>query len=108
MVSANGYRERGMASWYGSEAGSRTAMGVHYNPMGLTAAHKTLPLPTKLRVKNLRNNREIIVVVNDRGPFVGSRLIDLSRGAAKALGINSSAFVEIEALPDTAVPLTAR
>ena len=100
LTSAIGYRERGVASWYGSESGNRTAMGTHFNPQGLSAAHKTLPLPTKVRVTNLHNGRHIDVVVNDRGPFKKGRLIDLSHGAAKRLGIRGLAKVEVEYLED--------
>jgi len=100
LTSPVGYRERGVASWYGSESGNRTAMGFRFNPQGLSAAHKTLPLPTKVRVTNLRNGRYIDVMVNDRGPFKKGRLIDLSQGAAKRLGIRGLAEVEVEYLED--------
>jgi len=88
---AQGYRERGLASWYGYETlrekgGHMTANGEVFNPEGLTAAHKLLPLPTHVRVTNLNNRRSVIVRVNDRGPFVRERLIDLSAGAARQLG----------------------
>jgi rare lipoprotein A len=99
LPSADGYRERGLASWYGSESGNQTAMGVRFDPQGLSAAHRTLPLPTRLRVTNLKNGRQVEVVVNDRGPFVLDRLIDLSHGAARALGIRGTAIVQLEALP---------
>ena len=100
LTSAVGYREQGLASWYGSESGNRTAMGTRFNPQGLSAAHKTLPLPTKVRVTNLHNGRHINVVVNDRGPFKKGRLIDLSHGAAKRLGIRGLSKVEVEYLED--------
>jgi len=85
------YRETGIASWYGYETrnkkgGHMTANGEAFFPEGLTAAHKYLPLPTHVRVTNLENRRSIIVRVNDRGPFVKGRIIDLSAGAAKRLG----------------------
>lgn len=96
MASAAGYSERGMASWYGSESGNKTAMGTRFRPQGITAAHKTLPLPSKVRVTNLHNGRAIDVVVNDRGPFRKNRLIDLSHGAAKKLGIRGTAEVKVE------------
>src|SRR5687768_15626583 len=74
---------QGVASYYGSElAGNRTASGERFNPHGLTAAHRTLPLGTKLRVTNVANGRSVIVRINDRGPFVGKRVIDVSLGAA--------------------------
>lgn len=98
LKTARGYRERGLASWYGWESGDRTAMGTRFNPRALTAAHRTLPLPTKVRVTNLKNKRSVIVTVNDRGPFVPGRLIDLSYGAAKALRLNGLAPVLVEAL----------
>ena len=98
MATAAGYSERGMASWYGSESGDTTAMGTRFRPQGISAAHKTLPLPCKVRVTNLHNGRSIDVVVNDRGPFKKNRLIDLSHGAAKKLGLKGMAEVRVEAL----------
>lgn len=88
---AKTYRQKGIASWYGYETyrqkgGHMTANGEAFDPNGLNAAHKYLPLPTFVRVMNLENNRRIIVRVNDRGPFVKGRIIDLSAGAAKKLG----------------------
>jgi rare lipoprotein A len=96
MASAVGYKEQGIASWYGYESGNRTSMGTRFKPQGYTAAHKTLPLPCKVRVTNLDNGRSIIVLVNDRGPFKKNRLIDLSHGAAKKIGLNGLAKVKIE------------
>ena len=79
---------QGEASYYGHElAGNRTASGERFNPMALTAAHRTLPLGTKLRVTNLANGRDVIVRINDRGPFVGRRLIDVSLAAAREIGM---------------------
>ncbi|MDD5475749.1 MAG: septal ring lytic transglycosylase RlpA family protein [Syntrophales bacterium] len=88
---AASYREKGVASWYGYETyrqpgGRMTANGEAFDPNGLSAAHKHLPLPVFVRVTNLSNKRSIIVRVNDRGPFVDGRIIDLSAGAAKRLG----------------------
>jgi len=88
---AGKYRQKGIASWYGYETlrqkgGHMTANGEAFDPKGLNAAHKYLPLPIYVRVTNLENNRMIIVRVNDRGPFVRGRIIDLSAGAAKKLG----------------------
>ena len=88
---ASSYRQKGIASWYGYETlrqkgGHMTANGEAFDPKGLNAAHKYLPLPTYVKVTNLENNRMIIVRVNDRGPFVKDRIIDLSAGAAKKLG----------------------
>jgi rare lipoprotein A len=98
MRSAAGYSEYGVASWYGSESGNRTAMGTQFRPQGLTAAHKTLPLPTKVRVTNLRNGRSVDVIVNDRGPFKKGRLIDLSHAAARKIGLYGLTKVKIEYL----------
>jgi rare lipoprotein A len=88
---ARTYRQKGIASWYGYETyrqkgGRMTANGEAFDPRGLSAAHKHLPLPIFVRVTNLENHRRIIVRVNDRGPFVKGRIIDLSAGAAKKLG----------------------
>ncbi len=88
---AGRYREKGIGSWYGYETrnkkgGHMTANGEAFDPNGLNAAHKYLPLPTYVRVTNLDNNRSAILRVNDRGPFVKGRIIDLSAGAAKRLG----------------------
>lgn len=88
---AANYREIGIASWYGEETrrqrgGTMTANGEVFNPALPTAAHKYLPLPTHVRVTNLQNGRSIIVRVNDRGPFIKGRIIDLSSGAARRLG----------------------
>ncbi len=100
---AKDYREEGVASWYGYETrrkkgGHMTANGEAFNPNGLNAAHKYLPLPTHVRVTNLENRRSIIVRVNDRGPFVKGRIIDLSAGAARKLGFykKGTARVRVE------------
>jgi rare lipoprotein A len=88
---AKNYRERGIASWYGYETrnkagGHMTANGEVFDPNGLNAAHKYLPLPSHVKVTNLENGRSILLRVNDRGPFVDGRIIDLSAGAARKLG----------------------
>jgi rare lipoprotein A len=84
------YDRLGYASWYGPESGSRTANGEHFRPDGLSAAHTTLPLPSYVEVTSLESGRTILVRVNDRGPFSGGgRIIDLSRGAAQALGLQA-------------------
>ncbi len=104
MTSSSGYRTRGLASWYGTKFHSRrTSSGEDYDMYALTAAHKTLPIPTYVRVKNLSNGREAIVRVNDRGPFHNGRVIDLSYAAAAKLGLlpKGTAPVEIEALSTT-------
>jgi rare lipoprotein A len=82
--------QRGQASWYGHEGGSKTANGERYHPGGLTAAHRTLPMGSRVRVTNNRNGRSVVVRINDRGPFTGGRIIDLSEGAAAAIGIKSN------------------
>ncbi|MDO4975251.1 MAG: septal ring lytic transglycosylase RlpA family protein [Alphaproteobacteria bacterium] len=84
------YDEIGIASWYGDDFhGKKKASGEHFNKMALTAAHKTLPIPSVVKVTSLKTGKSVIVVVDDRGPFVyKGRIIDLSYGAAKALGIH--------------------
>ena len=97
------YDEVGLASWYGPGFhGGQTASGERYDQDGLTAAHKTLPFPAIVRVTNLENGKSAIIKVNDRGPFVGDRLIDLSKGSAKELGIygRGLAKVRIQFLDD--------
>ena len=90
-------RRKGMASWYGPGFHGRlTANGERYNQNGLTAAHKTLPFGTQVRVTNLRNGRSVIVRINDRGPFVGGRVIDLSKGAASVIGLVSSGVAPVQ------------
>ena len=107
---SQGFSQRGKASWYGRKFhGRKTANGETYNMYAITAAHKTLPLGTYVRVKHLKNNREIDVRINDRGPFVRGRIIDLSYTAAKKLGIvgPGTAPVQITAL-GTPVRSTAK
>lgn len=97
------YSENGVASWYGRDfAGKRTANGEIFNPNELTAAHKTLPLPCLVRVTNLDNGRAVVVRVNDRGPFSGDRIIDLSRRAAQLLAFENTgtAHVHVEVLAE--------
>jgi rare lipoprotein A len=101
LKSAKGYTERGVASWYGKKFhGQRTANGETYDMYTMTAAHKTLPLPSYLRVRNLNNGKSVIVRVNDRGPFRENRIVDLSYAAAAKLGIlgTGTGIVEIEGL----------
>ena len=86
MTQLSAFRERGLASWYGRKFhGQRTASGEVYNMFGMTAAHKTLPIPSYARVTNLRNGKQVIVRINDRGPFHDGRVIDLSYAAAVRL-----------------------
>ena len=101
LPSASGYEETGMASWYGPGFnGRKTASGERFNQKALTAAHKTLPFGTKVRVENLANGREVVVRINDRGPFSRKRIIDLSKGAAQKLGMigSGTARVRVTAL----------
>jgi len=103
-ASGKGYVERGLASWYGKKFhGRKTSNGERYNMYAMTAAHKSLPLPTYVRVINLTNRRSTVVRVNDRGPFHGKRIIDLSYSAARKLGMVAKgvAMVEVRAIdPD--------
>jgi rare lipoprotein A len=116
LSSAAGYRERGVASWYGQQFdGLRTATGDPYDMFAMTAAHRTLPLPCYARVTNLSNGRSVIVRVNDRGPFINNRIIDLSYTAAAKLDMlrEGTAFVEVEAVmplssPPSAPPVESR
>jgi rare lipoprotein A (peptidoglycan hydrolase) len=99
-----GGKETGLASWYGPDFhGNRTANGERYNMFALTAAHRTLPFGTLVKVRNLENHREVTVRINDRGPFVDRRIIDLSYGAARAIGLSrggtAKVRIEIVALP---------
>ena len=97
MDDAAGYRERGIASWYGRKFHGRpTSSGEPFDMYALTAAHKHLPLPSYVEVTALRTGRKVVVRVNDRGPFVPGRLIDLSWGAAVRLGIAEQGTAEVE------------
>jgi rare lipoprotein A len=103
IPSSDGFTQKGFASWYGPGFhGRKTSNGEAYNMHSLTAAHKTLPLGTVLLVKNLDNGKNTLVRVNDRGPFAGGRIIDLSYKAARALGVvdNGMAKVQIVALAE--------
>jgi rare lipoprotein A len=95
------YNQIGQASWYGRESsGNNTANGENFDPRRLTAAHKTLPMPVLVRVTNLENNRSIVLRINDRGPFIPGRLIDVSEAAADELGfrLQGTAQVRVEYL----------
>jgi rare lipoprotein A len=101
LNSSRGFDETGIASWYGMKfAGHRTSTREIYDPYEMTAASKTLPLPTFAKVTNLQNGKSVIVKVNDRGPFVGDRLIDLSYVAARKLDIfqNGTGLVRVQAI----------
>ena len=98
---ARGYDKRGIASWYGPNFhGKLTSSGMRYDMYGMTAASKVLPLCTWVKVSNLENGKSVVLQVNDRGPFVRNRIIDLSYTAAKTLGVvrNGTALVEVEAI----------
>ncbi len=84
----------GWASYY--KSGKRTANGESFNPMGMTAAHRTLPFGTKVLVTNLRNGRTVVVRINDRGPFIKGRVIDLSLGAARIVRLNQSGIAKVK------------
>jgi rare lipoprotein A len=102
--------QTGPASWYGSKYhGRKTSSGERYNKNDMTAAHKTLPFGTKVKVTNLANNETVVLRINDRGPFVGNRIIDVSEVAAQKLNIHSRGVakvkVEVIELPDNGVAL---
>ncbi len=91
MSDSRGYRERGVASWYGTKFhGRRTANGEVYDMFAMTAAHKTLPIPSYVRVTHVGNGRSVVVKINDRGPFHDNRIIDLSYAAARKLGVDAT------------------
>jgi len=111
LKTSRGYQEKGIASWYGTKFhGKRTSSGEPYDMYAMTAAHKTLPLPTYVEVTNLNNGKKIIVKVNDRGPFHGNRLIDLSYSAATQLEIigKGTGMVQVRAIApgEAAVPVS--
>jgi rare lipoprotein A len=111
LSSSVGYWERGVASWYGPGFNKvRTSTGEMYDMYGMTAAHKTLPLPAYVQVTNLQNGRSVIVRVNDRGPFVDNRIIDLSYTAASRLDMlrEGTAIVDVRSIdPSFAAPASA-
>ena len=106
------YRERGYASWYGKKFnGYNTSNGERYDMYAMTGAHKTLPIPSYVRVTNLDNGKSVVVRINDRGPFHQGRIIDLSYAAAQRIGIHQAGTgrVEVEiALPGDAAPIPRR
>lgn len=111
LDSSHNYQERGVASWYGKKFhGRMTSSQEPYDMYAMTAAHKTLPLPTYVRVRNLKNNRSIVVRVNDRGPFIDNRLIDLSYSAAQKLDMirEGTTLVEVTAIGVDDVPTVVR
>ena len=99
LVCLEGAAQAQVATYYGKEfAGHRTASGERFNPGAMTADHRTLPFGTRVRVTNSHTGRSVIVRINDRGPFVKGRSIDLSSGAARAIGMGSTGNVRIEVL----------
>lgn len=97
MDSSKDYVERGMASWYGTKFHARkTSSGEPYDMLAMTAAHRSLPLPTYVEVTNLKNGKKVVVKVNDRGPFEKNRIIDLSYAAAKKLGMAGHGVAQVE------------
>lgn len=109
VVQSGSYSAVGVASWYGADFhGRRTANGETFNMNSLTAAHRTLPLQCTVKVTNLANNRSLFVRVNDRGPFAGDRIIDLSAQSARLLGFydRGLAKVKVELVNRTAQPST--
>ena len=107
LLTSEGYKECGIASWYGTKFHKKyTSSGDKYDMYQLTAAHKTLPLPTYVRVKNIENGESAVVKVNDRGPFHDNRVLDLSYAAARKLGVfkNGTAKVEVEAISVSTAP----
>lgn len=112
LTSTGTYKQRGIASWYGKKFhGQRTSSGEVYDMYAMTAAHPTLPIPSYARVTNLANKKSVMVRINDRGPFLHDRVIDLSYAAAYKLGIiaDGSAEVEVESIPTnvSVTPITA-
>ncbi|MEJ1958933.1 MAG: septal ring lytic transglycosylase RlpA family protein [Nitrosomonadales bacterium] len=103
------YKERGIASWYGRKFhGQRTSSGEIYDMYGMTAAHPTLPIPSYAKITNLSNNKSVVVRINDRGPFLHDRIMDLSYTAAYKLGIvgNGSSEVEVESIVTDTIAAT--
>ena len=109
LAAGQPYRERGTASWYGKKFhGQKTSSGEVYDMYGMSAAHKTLPIPSYARVTNVANGRSVVVRINDRGPFHSDRIIDLSYAAAYRLGYvqAGSATVEVESIDPAQTPAT--
>jgi rare lipoprotein A len=95
MPSGNGQSFAGVASFYGNESGSKTASGQRFDQNAMTAAHRSLPFGTKLRVTH--RGRSVVVTINDRGPFIKGRVLDLSTGAARAVGLTASGVGHVTA-----------
>ncbi|MCC6775162.1 MAG: septal ring lytic transglycosylase RlpA family protein [Hyphomicrobiales bacterium] len=95
LTPASTAEQKGVASIYSTDSGSKTASGQKLNPGALTAAHRTLPFGTKVRVTNKQNGRSVVVTINDRGPFIRGRIIDLTPAGGKALGFSGLAQVSV-------------
>lgn len=112
IADESSYRERGLASWYGKKFnGHNTSNGERYDMYAMTGAHKTLPIPSYVRVTNLDNGKSVVVRINDRGPFHQGRIVDLSYAAAQRIGIHKTGTgrVEVEiAVPGDAAPIPRR
>lgn len=109
LPESEGYKEQGGASWYGTKFhGRRTANGEVYDMWGMTAAHKTLPIPSYVRVTNMINGRSVVVLVNDRGPFHSERIIDLSYAAAVKLGFADQGVADVEVVDVTPLEQSAK
>jgi rare lipoprotein A len=96
LAASHASAESGVASVYSTESGSRTASGARLNPGAMTAAHRSIPFGSRVLVTNRKNGRSVVVTVNDRGPFVRGRIIDVTPAAAQALGFNGLAPVTVE------------
>lgn len=97
LADSKGFEQQGPASWYGNPFhGRKTANGETYNMNEMTAAHKELPLGTRVEVTNLSNGRKVVVRINDRGPFHGNRVLDLSRAAAQELGTLNAGVAQVQ------------
>ena len=97
MAAIPGYTQRGIASYYGEDfQGRQTANGETFDTRRLTCAHRTLPFDTMVRVRNLANDKEVTVRVNDRGPYVGGRIIDLTEAAAERIDMKKSGVARVE------------
>ncbi len=95
-VKSKGYKAIGIASYYSYESGCTTATGDHFDPLRLTAAHRTLPLPSTIRVTNIKTGKSVVLLINDRGPYKHHRLIDLSLASARAIGLEKDGIGMVE------------
>jgi rare lipoprotein A len=108
LASGTGYRASGIASWYGSgDAGRPTASGMPFDPGAMRLAHKTLPFGTWLRIRNLSNGREVVAMVNDRGPFYGGRIVDGTAAVAQRLGFYGEGTARVRVIDVPVAELSA-